>query len=240
MIGRREEVRCIEILSHCLPRRRSNCEEILSHLGTRREFPNPRAQKPPELATSEPTTLIYKDNSGQTALSWAAEDGRATSVKLLLSGSRVDPDSRNAFERTPLFWAVAAGHEQVVDLLLANGADPESRDSGGHTPLLEATRRGHDRIFTTILASTDVSRQYKDTREQMQLVWAAESGNESEVKVFLNDKKAIPNLKNIYIQQSFSNAAFKGYVEVVRLLLQNTTKDNLRDCDFNKPLQEAN
>jgi ankyrin repeat protein len=41
-------------------------------------------------------------------------------VKLLLAQDGVDPDSKDKYGRTPLWWAAGNGHEAVVKLLQWN------------------------------------------------------------------------------------------------------------------------
>jgi ankyrin repeat protein len=82
-----------------------------------KRFSNPWAQTPPELAASEPTTLIYRDTHGWTPLSLAASYGHEAIVKLLLE-AKADIESRDTeYGRTPLSWAAEYGHEAIVKLL---------------------------------------------------------------------------------------------------------------------------
>ncbi len=96
---------------------------------------------------------------GETALHLVARSGNVEAAKLLLkAGAKVN--SRERFgEQTPLMWAAARRHPQMVELLLSKGADVNARgavrdykrvataesraaprDRGGFTPLMYAAR----------------------------------------------------------------------------------------------------
>ncbi|KAK1963977.1 ankyrin, partial [Colletotrichum sublineola] len=60
-------------------------------------------------------------------LSWAAENGHESMVKMLLEGGD-DPNIRNGDDSTSLSWAAENGHESVVKVLLEGGADPNIRN----------------------------------------------------------------------------------------------------------------
>jgi ankyrin repeat protein len=95
----------------------------------------------------------------ETALHLVARAGNVAAAKLLLqAGAKVDP--RESFGgQTPLMWAVARRHPEMVELLASKGADVNARgairdyqrvataesrakslDRGGFTPLLYAAR----------------------------------------------------------------------------------------------------
>jgi serine/threonine-protein phosphatase 6 regulatory ankyrin repeat subunit B len=96
---------------------------------------------------------------GETALHRVARSGNVAAARLLLNaGAKVDP--RESFGgQTPLMWAVARRHPEMVELLASKGADVNARstireyqrvvtaesrakalDRGGLTPLLYAAR----------------------------------------------------------------------------------------------------
>jgi ankyrin repeat protein len=96
---------------------------------------------------------------GETALHLVARSGNVEAAKLLLkAGAEVDARERFG-EQTPLMWAAARRHPQMVELLLSKGADVNARsavrdykrvataesraaprDRGGFTPLMYAAR----------------------------------------------------------------------------------------------------
>jgi ankyrin repeat protein len=96
---------------------------------------------------------------GQTALLAVARTGNVQAAKLLLDrGAKVDAKEKWGGQ-TPLMWASARRHPEMMQLLISRGADvnaastdrnyqrhvtaegrPKSLDSGGLTPLLYAAR----------------------------------------------------------------------------------------------------
>jgi ankyrin repeat protein len=89
----------------------------------------------------------------QTPLLYAAQHGNGndTSVNLLLSTRRVNPDFQNSNGETPLWWAARNGHVAVAKLLLAEGANPETEDSTGQTPLSWAAQNGDEEMVKLLL-----------------------------------------------------------------------------------------
>ena len=57
---------------------------------------------------------------------------------------RIDAKEGSCFlGNTPLMYACAGGHEEVVKALLEAGANVEDHNENGHTPLMEAASAGH-------------------------------------------------------------------------------------------------
>ncbi|KLU91451.1 hypothetical protein MAPG_09971 [Magnaporthiopsis poae ATCC 64411] len=74
------------------------------------------------------------DKDGWTPLIAGSSRGHVDVVRLLLSTSGVDIDSKDSDGRTPLRWAAEEGHEAVVQLLLEKGAAmcTHRQTLGGH------------------------------------------------------------------------------------------------------------
>jgi ankyrin repeat protein len=81
-----------------------------------------------------PDLAFSKDFSGQTALHWAATQGRTDVVKLLLANKADVNAKAGKIGSTPLFDAVSSRHKEVVELLLTGGADVNAK-SNDQTPL---------------------------------------------------------------------------------------------------------
>jgi ankyrin repeat protein len=99
------------------------------------------------------------NQDGETALHLVARAGNVEAAKLLLNAG-AEVDARESFGgQTPLMWAAARRHPEMVELLAAKGADVNARsavrdylrvataesrakqlDRGGFTPLMYAAR----------------------------------------------------------------------------------------------------
>ncbi|KAF9072326.1 hypothetical protein BDP27DRAFT_1320730 [Rhodocollybia butyracea] len=73
------------------------------------------------------------DLQGHTSLMWAAYQGDAVSVDVLLKYG-ADVATKDEGGLTPLHWAVVRGNKAVIKKLLESGADVSAKDSGGRTP----------------------------------------------------------------------------------------------------------
>ena len=88
---------------------------------------------------------------GGTALIPASERGHVEVVRYLLNETDVDVDHVNRLGWTALLEAIILGdggtaHQEVVDLLIENGADVDLADKDGVRPLTHARQRGHTAI----------------------------------------------------------------------------------------------
>jgi ankyrin repeat protein len=85
------------------------------------------------------------------ALIWAARQGYADAIDILLAAG-ADPDDRDNDNRwTPLLHAIHTHQPRSVARLLAGGAHPDAGTPDGFTPLMMAAGYGYTDIVSTLL-----------------------------------------------------------------------------------------
>jgi peptidoglycan/xylan/chitin deacetylase (PgdA/CDA1 family) len=85
-----------------------------------------------------------------TGLHLAAYFGVKEAANTLLSRWN-NADLMDSYGRTPLSWAAANGHVDVVKLLLENGAQPGWKDKNSQTPLSRAVECGSTAVIQLLL-----------------------------------------------------------------------------------------
>ncbi|XP_057798567.1 E3 ubiquitin-protein ligase XBAT33-like isoform X1 [Salvia miltiorrhiza] len=89
--------------------------------------------------------------SGERLVS-AARDGDFVEAKILLEWNPcLAKYSTFGGLNSPLHFAAAKGHNEIVALLLENGADVNSRNYCGQTALMQACRYGHWEVVQTLI-----------------------------------------------------------------------------------------
>lgn len=81
--------------------------------------------------------IDVKDNDGHTALMWAAWQGDALSIDLLLRHGASLTETDNT-KLTPLHWAAVKGSRPCISRLLKAGASFDVQDENGKTPAVMA------------------------------------------------------------------------------------------------------
>jgi ankyrin repeat protein len=94
--------------------------------------------------------IDLRDESGNTALTWAVINKQKEMVELLLSkAARVAATDKNGW--TPLTHAAWHGQEEMADFLVEKGAAVDAKDNHGQTPLMRAAAAGRTRIVGRLL-----------------------------------------------------------------------------------------
>ncbi|KAJ5819489.1 hypothetical protein N7474_005080 [Penicillium riverlandense] len=178
----------------------------------------------------------FKGYENRTPLSWAAQDGRAGIVKLLLrTGMPLDDMDRG--DRTPLSRASENGHEAVARLLIDKGADINIGDKSGSTPLSLALKNGHEAVARLLIdkgADINISDDIRSTPLQ----WALKNGHEAVARLLI-DKGADINISDNSELTPLSLASKNGHEAVARLLIDKGADINISHYSGSTPLSLA-
>ncbi|XP_046545455.1 ankyrin repeat domain-containing protein 50-like isoform X2 [Haliotis rubra] len=100
------------------------------------------------------TSLL--DNMENNILHMASMEGHESMVKHILSQNFVDINSRGQRGRTPLLWAALRNQNEVIRLLVSQGADLLQVDDGGNNVLHIACKTGNGKIAQYVLLKNEL------------------------------------------------------------------------------------
>ncbi|PWN42178.1 zf-DHHC-domain-containing protein [Ceraceosorus guamensis] len=113
-------------------------------------------------AFAAPSALDISDSQGHTPLMWAAYQGDALSVDLLLAhGANVH--AKDATGLTPMHWAVVKGNRLCIRKLAGTGSDLWAKEEGGKTPREMAVELKSEAAYRKALADVGL---YEDGRRK--------------------------------------------------------------------------
>lgn len=128
---------------------------------------------------------------------------------------------------TPLHLAVASGHLEVMELLLASNANVDATDKFGKTPLDDAAFYGRKDVAEMLIRSNaNVNTRERDGSTP--LITAAGWGKKDVVELLLNEHAAV-NVTNTYGKSALREAVEGGYIDVSELLLAGGADVHTRD-----------
>ncbi|KAJ8729440.1 hypothetical protein PYW08_001021 [Mythimna loreyi] len=152
----------------------------------------------------------------QTALHYAAEQGHAGVVKLLIeAGSKIDAETGDGV--TALHVAVIKNYTDIVKILIKAGSNVNHKTYDSMTPLHFATSRGFLDLVK-ILVTNGASLEARDANERTALYIAAGRGHMDVIK-YLIDAGANVNSEEIHGYTPLCEAVWQKYAVGVELLL---------------------
>ncbi len=172
------------------------------------------------LLLSKGADIQARDSTGRTALLWAATNGNLGLVRALLSGElgrKSDVGEGNNRGRTALHLSADSNHQEMVALLLAQGADVDAVSDGGWTALHNAAQSGRIGVVSHLIdAHANVNAELSNGMTPLH--WAAFNGHESVVKLLLTKPETNIALKDGFDRTPMLCAAERHHKQIVQLL----------------------
>ena len=136
-------------------------------------------------------------------------------------------------EETPLGVASRRGYSEVARVLLEHGADTETRDRFGFSPLGQSSANGHVEVLRVLLENhADVNSSGRNTWTALH--FASDDGQVARV---LLENGVDPNARDAWNRTPLHVASRWGYLDGIRLLLQNSANINARGDEGLTPFQ---
>ena len=145
-------------------------------------------------------SIEAKDAKGRTALRLATYgDYLETATELAQLGANLY--GQNNYRRSPLSTPCRAGHNHIIDLLIANSADVNFKDEVDQNPLFEVVAVGKLEAIRRILGAhaIDVNSEDNDKKRAVQL--AAERRNYVVVKLLVSRGAVVDRQRQEFIDQ---------------------------------------
>jgi ankyrin repeat protein len=149
-------------------------------------------------------------------LIWAAGENQLDILQALLRAG-ADANAKGPAKMTPLYMAADEGHVEAARALLDAGADPNAKSSIG-VPLVGAVRKGRADVVRLLVERGAKVGEARWSWNAPMLSVAADKGDAEVVRALL-DGGADPNEADKRKRSPLMEAAAKGHVEMVRLLV---------------------
>ncbi|XP_067660339.1 ankyrin repeat domain-containing protein 50-like [Haliotis asinina] len=192
-----------------------------------------------ELLVTKGANVKLIDKFGINILHLACLGGDRDVVKYILSRDMTYIDDIAQCKRTPMMLAAENGHEEVVELLLNEGANMSLVDDGRNNILHLACERGHLEVVKYIVSQNKVDINSRGWKKRTPVMEAAKNGHKKVVE-FLVEHGGDLSLVGYSGVNILHLACRGGHLEVVKYIVsQNKVAINSRGWKKRTPVMEA-
>jgi ankyrin repeat protein len=139
--------------------------------------------------------------------------------------------------RTPLAVACHCGHEDIVDLLIAEGAKLHTRDRFQLCPIHLAAANGHCKVIDALLdRNADINARGPNNKTPLRI--ACDHGQLDAIRTLIR-RRAMVDSRDQRQRTPLHAAAEVGDDEIVKLLLQHGANKDAKDSQMRSPLHTA-
>ena len=182
------------------------------------------------------TLFLWAIKQDERKLWHASNNGNTEEVMRLLASGMVDVNCVRGWNNTvPLYEAASWGHEDVVQMLLNEGAEPSKENRYGNTSLHVAALMGHKKVVKLLLdvgAAPNNVNDMGQTPLRQAILWGW-----NDVVQMLLDGGA--DLNKADRDESTTQYDALAHRDVVKILLDGVAKSDEADKNGNTPLHWA-
>jgi uncharacterized protein len=193
----------------------------------------------PVFAQVPPSELERK---GYTGLHAAAASGDARTIESLLKKGQ-KPDTRDAYQRTPLHVATYAGHHDAMRALVAGGAAPNALENDRYDIVTIASVANDVPTLKVALALGCSAKNITSRYDGTALIAAAHLGHAGVVKAMIAAGAPLDHVNNLgwtaLIESIVLGDGGPRHLATLQALLDAGTNVNLADRERRTPLALA-
>ena len=179
--------------------------------------------------------MITEDWDRRKPLHLAAARGYEAAIMVLLEAG-ADPNARDIERRTPLHEAVKSGNVTAVNRLIECAAEVHYTDKEDKTPLHHAASNGTVLIIEALSDwGADANALSKQSRNALHYACDSTEASVSVIQALFRYKTDI-NAVDQKGRTPFHYAARKCLVDIVRTLLNNRARSDIKDASGAQPL----
>jgi ankyrin repeat protein len=183
------------------------------------------------LLNSHGACVDAPDKSGRTPLSHAAEHNSYRATDLLLEAG-AECNSEDDSRRTPLFYAVQAGHVATTKRLVESMKD-------GNIALVLAGKLKQAKVEEKLLDMDRNHTNLEKGRLQKLLLRSSQDGRDDIVRQILHLHEVEADARDIDGRTPLSHAAEKGHLNIIKILSRSNADHDVEDGRGQRPVDYA-
>ncbi len=170
--------------------------------------------------------------SGFTALMMAAQENQISIARQLINHPLIKINAQSRVGCSALMLAAQKGHTAILDMLLDSNANANLLGKDGETALMLASQNGHEDIVRLLVGPSK--------KQILGLIWKrGHKVNDKSLKNWMKSRVNLNIKDRVFKKSALMVAVEKGYLGIVKLLIEAGANINDVDSQGRTPLMIA-